>query len=72
MINTENTTEQRKNARGSSPPDVTSEQTPENQRGPAMGKAREERRWTIWKAAYKLRRMNTYLRILGSAIKGRS
>jgi hypothetical protein len=35
-----------------------------------MGEAREEGRWTIWKAEYLLRRTNTFLRILGAAVKG--
>ena len=69
-MNDDNATEQRKNPRGSSPPDVRNGYTPENLRGPVMGDGREERRWTVWKAAYKLRRSNTLLRILGPPVKG--
>jgi hypothetical protein len=69
-MESDNAMEQRRNPRGSSPPDVPLEGPADGRRGPLMGEAREEGRWTIWKAAYLLRRRNTFLRILGGAVKG--
>jgi len=62
---------QRRNPRGSSPPDVPSELAREERRQPETRKMRDENRWTIWQAAYRLRRSGTLSRIIGSLLKGK-
>ena len=71
-MNDDQAIEKRKGLRGSSPPHIPPEEPRDDRPHTETRKARDEQRWTIWQAAYRLRRLDAFLGIMRRALKGRT